>query len=29
MHQDHTRIRTGHAPENLAILQHIALNWLK
>jgi predicted transposase YbfD/YdcC len=29
MHQDHTRIRTGHAPENLAILQHLALNLLK
>lgn len=29
MHQDQTRIRTGHAPENLAILHHIALNLLK
>lgn len=29
MHQDHTRIRTGHAPENLAVLHHIALNLLK
>ena len=29
MHQDHTRIRTGQAPENLAILHHIALNLLK
>ena len=29
MGQDHTRIRTGHAPENLAILQHLALNLLK
>lgn len=29
MHQDQTRIRTGHAPENLAILQHSALNLLK
>lgn len=29
LHQDHTRIRTGHAPENLAILHHIALNLLK
>ena len=29
MHQDLTRIRTGHAPENLAILHHIALNLLK
>jgi predicted transposase YbfD/YdcC len=29
MHQDQTRIRTGHAPENLAILHHLALNLLK
>ena len=29
MHQDQTRIRTGHAQDNLAILQHIALNLLK
>jgi len=29
MHQEHTRIRTGHAPENLATLHHIALNVLK
>jgi predicted transposase YbfD/YdcC len=29
LQQDQTRIRTGHAPENLAILQHIALNLLK
>ena len=29
MHQDHTRIRTGRAPENLATLHHIALNLLK
>ena len=29
MHQDQTRIRTGAAPENLAILHHIALNLLK
>jgi predicted transposase YbfD/YdcC len=29
MNQDKTRIRTGHAPENLAILHHIALNLLK
>lgn len=29
MHQDQTRIRTDHAPENLAILHHIALNLLK
>ena len=29
LRQDETRIRTGHAPENLAILHHIALNLLK
>jgi predicted transposase YbfD/YdcC len=29
MHQDQTRIRTRDAPENLAILHHIALNLLK
>lgn len=29
MNQDQTRIRTGHAPENLATLHHIALNLLK
>jgi predicted transposase YbfD/YdcC len=29
MNQDKTRIRTGDAPENLAILHHIALNLLK
>jgi predicted transposase YbfD/YdcC len=29
MRQDQTRIRTGHAPENLAILHHLALNLLK
>jgi predicted transposase YbfD/YdcC len=29
MNQDQTRIRTGHAPENLAILHHLALNLLK
>ena len=29
MHQDHTRIRAGHAPENLATMHHIALNLLK
>lgn len=27
--QDQTRIRTGHAPQNLAILHHIGLNLLK
>jgi predicted transposase YbfD/YdcC len=29
MQQDQTRIRTGHAPENLAIVQQLALNLLK
>ena len=29
LQQDETRIRTGHAPENLATLHHIALNLLK
>jgi predicted transposase YbfD/YdcC len=29
MNQDQTRIRTGHAPANLAVLHHIALNLLK
>lgn len=29
LQQDQTRIRTGHAPENLATLHHIALNLLK
>lgn len=29
MNQDKTRIRTGHAPENLAILHQVALNLLK
>lgn len=29
LNQDQTRIRTGHAPENLATLHHIALNLLK
>jgi predicted transposase YbfD/YdcC len=27
--EDHNRVRTGHAPENLAILRHIAVNLLK
>ncbi len=27
--EDESRIRTGHAPENMAILRHIALNLLK
>jgi predicted transposase YbfD/YdcC len=26
---DHTRVRTGHAPENLTVLQHIAINLVK
>ena len=29
MHQDQTRIRKGHAPDNLAVLDHVALNLLK
>ena len=29
MNQDRTRIRTDHAPDNLAVLHHIALNLLK
>jgi predicted transposase YbfD/YdcC len=29
MHQDQTRIRKDHAPDNLAVLHHVALNLLK
>ena len=29
MNQDRTRIRKDHAPDNLAVLHHIALNLLK
>lgn len=27
--EDHSRVRRGHAPENLAVVRHIALNLLK
>ena len=29
MKEDHCRVRKGHAPENLAVLRHIALSLLK
>jgi hypothetical protein len=27
--EDDSRIRTGHAPQNMAVLRHLALNILK
>lgn len=27
--EDHSRVRKDHAPENLAVIRHIALNLLK
>ena len=28
-HEDHSRIRNGHAPQNMALLRHMAINLLK
>jgi hypothetical protein len=27
--EDHSRVRTGHADQNLAVMRHLALNLLK
>jgi len=29
LNEDHSRVRKDHAPENLAVIRHIALNLLK